>query len=110
MTIPWWAWGVLGSVGVVTCEALYRGRAFDSYLAALPYLLPAALVIQPALFYLYRDAPSFLAAWGLFFSLNLAARIAVGAGWFGEPLPPRVLLGLGLAVLAAWLVRASPPS
>ena len=103
-------WWVLSTGSAVLCiaylENVYRTGRFDSWWAALPYILLPVALSQASLFYMFRLAPSFLLGWATFTVLNALVRLG-NAGLVGEPPSFLQIAGVSLMIGGAFLVKGS---
>ena len=105
MVPPWWVASLIASLAVAGLEYANRVGQFSSFGRALIVTGPLILLTQWGIFYSWRDAPSMLKAWALFFLLNIGFRL-VSVQWFvGEGVSFLALGGALLIVLGAFLMK-----
>lgn len=71
----WLLWIVLANGGIMWLEYVYRSGSYNSFHAALPYIIVPVLIGQVGLFYGFRGAPSLLFAGAVFTVINVALRM-----------------------------------
>ena len=100
-------WGLLAGVLAVALEAAYKMRAPAPWVAHLPYVLPAGLLISYAIYRMVLESPSLPAAVVFFSVSTLGCRVALSI-WLGHQIGPGTWAAVGLMVLAA-TVRSWKP-
>ena len=101
----WILHSVLANLCIMGIEYVYRVKSFPDFSSALPYMLVPILIAQYSLFYLFREAPSYLLAWAVFFLGNGIIRVAVSV-YLGEPMNGQIVAGLLLIGAGAFFMKA----
>ncbi len=104
MLLPWWAWSVVSNFAILFVEFQYRKGGFASYFDALPVIILPILVLQCGLFYTFRDAPSYMLGWAVYFVGSALLRF-VTAALVGEPASLTTVCGVMLIALGAYVVK-----
>ncbi len=99
--MPWWAWSIVANIAIQINEYIARRAGVHGFIETLPYTAVPIVVLQVAIFYMYRDAKSFMLAWAVYFVGSVSCRF-VTASLVGEP--PSLLQALGVAVIVGGAV------
>lgn len=102
--MPWPLWLILANISVAYVEYQYRCGDYDSFYAALPYIIAPMILGQWAIFNGFRLAPSLLIAGGVFSLINVVLRV-INSNTLGEGINCYNWVGIGLLVLSVLLLR-----
>lgn len=101
----WIFHSLIANVAIMGTEYIYRTKHFDSFWNALPYMAIPVLIAQYSLFYLFRDSPTYLLGWAVFFLGNGVLRVAISI-YLGEPMSEQIIAGLLLIAAGAFFLKA----
>ena len=94
MMMIWWVASLGANICIAVQEYLYRSATFDSFLGAVPFLIPLNLAVSFCLFHSYRGAPSLMFAWAFLTTCNMALRLLVAHYVLGEAVTMNQLMGV----------------
>ena len=100
----WILHSFIANAVIMGIEYIYRTKAFPDFTSALPYMLIPILIAQYSLFYLFREAPSYLLGWAVFFLGNGVLRVAISI-YLGEPMSEQIIGGLLLIGAGAFFMK-----
>lgn len=100
----WIFYALLANLAILLLEYIYRMRIFDGFWVGLPYTITPILLAQIALFYLFKEAPTWILGAAVFTSITVILRVVLSTA-NGEPLNWKIGLGVGLMTVAVLLVR-----
>jgi hypothetical protein len=103
--VPWYAWSVMANVAIGFIEYRNRTGGFENPGEAFSANWFLIVISQTGLFYAWRDAPSFMFAWVVFTTGNIALRIISSHFFVGEKLSLTVAYGVALVLIGGQLVR-----
>lgn len=102
---PWWAYSLLANLAIAFVEYTNRTARFDHFGEQIVVMWPLILASQFALFYTWRDGPSFMYAWAFFTTGNIVCRVVSSHYFVGERLTMTVGFGVALIILGGYFVR-----
>lgn len=97
LNLHWALYIVIANIAIAFVEYTYRAGQYQTFAAALPYIVVPILVSQWALFYGFSKADSILLAGAVFSLINIIFRLCV-THYLGETL--NVVNWIGVALLA----------
>lgn len=100
----WVVHSFIANVAIMGIEYLYRAKSFSGFLPALPYIIIPILIAQYSLFYLFRESPTYLLGWAVFFLGNGILRVGISL-YLGEPMSEQIMAGLFLIAAGAFFLK-----
>jgi len=93
--VNWVLWSLLANVSALLVEYVNRKDMFGGFLAGLPYTIWPMVVIQVALYYSFKTAPTYMMAAMVFTVGNAVLRVVSNSMFVNEEL--NWMIGLGVA-------------
>jgi len=103
--VPAWVlWLGMSNIGISVIEYVYRTSRFETFFAALPYIIVPILLSQWGLYNGFAKCESLILAGATFTAINLILRIIVSY-YIGEHLNCYNFVGLLLFFISLLLIK-----
>lgn len=101
----WMVWSLVANISVLSIEWVNRKDYFDGFINGLPYTIWPILLAQVALYYTFREAPSYMTAWAMFTVGNAILRIISNSVFVNEQLNWYIGLGVLGMISCGYLIK-----
>ena len=101
----WVAWSLVANVAIIGLEYMYRMVDYRSFWDGLPHFVLPILATQLALYYMFKDAPSYLLAWAAFTVGNTVLRLMSNHWFIGDKMNWMIMAGVSVIVLGTFLIK-----
>ena len=100
----WILYALGANLCILVLEYIYRMKLFTGFWAGLPYTIVPILAAQVALFYLFREAPTWILGAAVFTLITAVLR-AILSTMNGEPMNWNIGAGIAMMVFAVILIK-----